>query len=299
MPRSRLFWLAPMVWIGSLALGCWPAVYGQEPKQAKVAYEISGQMQQDAALLRAMGLLAMGKDDADLGRKADIRVSSAITVAGAPVEFLQKSADAALVQIAAQGLAVDLPDAGALEKAIADKTIDPWSCAQSLAAWWTSEILAQTAAEQGKTPTFEELLRIDAQRTRSLQSLDAAAQGDLTAEWLLYPGGLDLVSPLRRVRRPVSFQMLLRRFDPAAPVTRENAAVAAEELVWTHRYRLSDGRFATLPAARRRLQAAILARMGVTIGDPGHADRAQREDALKKLAAALKTATQTWKAGKE
>jgi hypothetical protein len=184
---------------------------------------------------------------------------------------------------------------GALEKALKEKTLNSRAAAKALVAWWTIEIFAEANVDSQKKTT-RELLQLDARRTQTLKSVRGSPEGALAASWLLFPQGLDMFSPNAQARKPVSFQMLVERFDPDMPVMEKNADAVAEELVWTQRIGLTDGTIAKLPDARKVLQALILERLGFEIGDPRDADNNKREAARKKLADATRVCAEAWKA---
>lgn len=270
----------------------------QDATQRKRAYAQSPDMLQGLILLKAFELLPAGRQVEDFGRTVDIRVSDQLTVTGVPIEFLEKSTEAALIQVSALGLSPDFKDGAAFEKAVKEKKINSRAAAKALVAWWTAEILAEWNVDsKDKKVTSQELLQLDFQRTRALKSLGSSPDGALMATWLLFPQGLDSLSPTRQSRRPVSFQMLMERFAPDMPVTEENAEAISEELVWTRHINLSDATIAQLPDARRVLRALILERLGFEIGDPMDADLAKRQAARNKLAEAELVATKAWKAG--
>jgi hypothetical protein len=269
---------------------------GQDAKQQKKAYTKSPEMVQGLVLLKAFELMPKGKGDEDFGRTADVRVTDQLMVTGVPAEFIEKSTEAALVQVSALGLFPELKDGAALEKALKEKTLNSRAAAKALVAWWTVEILAEWKIDAKKRPSTQEMLQLDAKRTQTLKSLGSSPEGTLAATWLLFPQGLDTFSPNKQARKPVSFQMLVERFDPDLAVTHKNAEAVAEELIWTQRIRLSDGTAAKLPDARRVIQALLLEQLGFEIGDPMDADNTKREAARKKLAEARRASAEAWKA---
>ncbi len=269
---------------------------GQDAKQKKKAYTKSPEMLQGLIFLKAFGLMPKGKGDDDFGRTADNRVNDQLMVTGVPAEFIEKSTEAALVQVSALGLFPELKDGAALEKALKEKTLDSRAAAKALVAWWTVEILAEWKIDAKKKLSTQEMFQLDIERTQTLKSLGSSPDGTLAAPWLLFPQGLDTFSPNKQARKPVSFQMLVERFDPDMPVTEKNAEAVAEELVWTQRIGLTDGTIAKLPDARRVFQALILERLGFEIGDPMDADNTKREAARRKLADATRVSTEAWKA---
>jgi hypothetical protein len=264
--------------------------------QQKKAYTKSPELLHGLVLLKAFELIPKGKGDDDFGRTADIRVTNQLVVTGVPAEFIEKSTEAALVQVSAFSLFPELKDGAALEKALKEKTLNSRAAAKALVVWWTVEILAQWNIDAKKKTYTHQMLQLDAERTQTLKTLRSSPEGTLAAPWLLFPQGLDTFSPNKQTRKPVSFQMLVQRFNPDMPVTEKNAEAVAEELVWTQRIGLTDGTIAKLPEARRVFQALILEQLGFEIGDPMHADDTKREEARNKLADATRVATEAWKA---
>jgi len=213
----------------------------------------------------------------------------------APLQ-IEKSTEAALVQVFALGLFPELKDGAALEKAIKEKTLNSRAAAKALVSWWTVEIFAEWNIGAKKKPSTQEMLQLDAKRMQTLKSLRSSPEGTLAATWLLFPQGIDTFSPNKQARKPVSFQMLVERFDPDMPATEKNAEAVAEELVWTQRIGLTEGTIAKLPDSRRVFQALILEQLGFEIGDPMDADNTKREAARKKLAEAMRASAEAWKA---
>jgi hypothetical protein len=259
------------------------------------AFAISAEQQRELLLMRAIGMMPAGQDATDFGRREVVRVADDWTVTEVPVEYLERCTEAALIQTAALGLLPELAADGDVAAALDKKTLDARQGARALVDWWTAEILAEWQIAEDKPLTSQEVLRLDAQRHHALRESGAAPEGVLTAQWLLFPMGINVL-PGTTVRKPVSFRMLLSRFEPNAKVTERNADAVAEELIWTRRLGLGDGTPTGLPQARRTVQALLLERMGFEIGDPSDPDPAKRKDAIAKLSRARKTCVEAWKA---
>lgn len=268
---------------------------GRAQETKKIAYPISPDNVQELVLLKAFGIVPAGKNEEDFGRKAEIRVADRIAVTDVPVDFLKASADAAVAQAAALGL-LPLKDGESLESLLRDRKLDGKAAAKALVQWWTIEMLAAWEPDDGGKLSSQQLLARDVERAKSLNSLAVAPP--LRAQWLLFPLGMDQLSPTRHTRNAVSFQMLVERFDPAAAITEENAVEAAEDLIWTWRIGLGDGKAATLPDSRMVIQAHLVERLNFEIGDPLDADDARRKAARDKLAESLNVCRQAWSKAK-
>ena len=259
------------------------------------SYRKTAERVQELVLLRVCGLMSKGKSDDDFGRTSDVRVADNLTVSNVPIEFLEGCTDAALVQVSALGLFPESKDAASLRKALEKNALDKRAAARALVAWWSEDILAEWQVDAKANVPTRKLLQLDGERTQMLKSLRSSPTGVLSAQWLLFPMGLDTFSPTKQARKPVSFQILLGRFNPDAPVTEMTAEAVAEELIWTRRIGLTDGTVAKLPDSRKTFQALILERLGFEIGDPISLDKSKREAAQQRLAASMKVCAEVWK----
>ena len=269
-----------------------PAI-GQGQELKRIAYPITADKVQELALLKALGQVPAGKSEEDFGRKNEIRVSNSIVVTDVPVDFLKASADAALAQTAALGF-LPVKEGESLEKLINDRKLDGKVAAKALVQWWTVEIMTELNPDNGEL-SAQDLLTRDMGRAKGLQSLGAAPSETLQAQWLLFPSGMDQFSPIRQVRKPVTLRTLIERFDPATTASENNAVATAEDLVWTWRIGLGDGKAATLSDSRSVIQAHLVERLGFKVGDPLDSNEAQRKAARENLASALKTCQTIWR----
>jgi hypothetical protein len=280
-----------------LLMAAAPQVGQAQEALRTTAYRASAEEARTLAILRAVGLMPPSDKEGDWGRLGNAQVAEHWTVTGVPIEFVSRSTDAALLQAAALGLLPEYADEFALDRALKNRTLNRHIVSKALVAWWTTEIMATWPGptKDKRNPTA--MLQHDLDHERAITSAGAAAGGPLGAAWLLFPAGLDSsFSPQRQTRRPVSVRMLLERFDPDSAVTEGNAQVVAEELVWTYRLGLSDGRYTTLANARRVLQALLLERLGFSMGDPLDDDPKQRLAAIANLNSAMRQCQDAWKA---
>jgi hypothetical protein len=223
----------------------------------------------------------------DTGRKADIRVSDDLTVAGVPVEYVEAAASNARIHAEVGGL-------------LKEGQRDRWSTARAFGEDWTMPraVEIQVIEVKGGKATRQQLVAIDARTERALAK-EGIPRSWPTMDWLLNLGEL-LRQPgaLGPSRNSISFQTLLKRFDPDAAVTEANAAGVAEELVWTQALGLGDGDYKNLPDTRRLLQAGMLGALGFGVADPTDADLSKRETARKAILQALTEFNNIWEAAK-
>ena len=258
-----------------------------------LTYPISPDNVQELVLLKVFGLVPKGKSDDDFGRKAEIRVADRLAVSDVPVDFLKASADAAITQTAALGL-LPLKEGEQLEKLLSERKLDGKAATKALVLWWTMDMMSEWDPESKGNLSSQQLLALDKERAKSVGSLGTIPSEQLRAQWLLFPMGMDQFSPMQRVRKPATFHSLIERFDPPATIHKDNAVAAAEDLIWTWRIGLGDGKAATLPESRLVIQAHLVERLNFKIGDPLDPDETLRKSAREKLAAALKVCRLAW-----
>lgn len=210
-----------------------------------------------------------------------VPVSDSLAVSGVPASFIQALAARKLLQLQALGLVT------------AEDIAKPNALVKALAMDWVLPTLVVSAGGEGLTSEKPGpmLPRI-------------RADGSLAAK--LAVDGLPVAKPnlgrlfwneIAVVPDHLPLSSLVGRFDPEVPVTEENAADVAEELVWSKALKISDGSHAQLAATRRALQAAIFELLQFEIGDPQAADKAKQKQAREQLQKARATFQETWDAG--
>ncbi len=266
----------------------------------------------------------------DLGPLVDVRVSDATIISGVPAEFISACLKYALhdtryTEVANQAHkegVYDLAEIFRRQSASDDiQKKDRLEDARILIQCLIGERLGNLQAEGWPVKEPLGAVKADASRTAITAVAGKPGEQDIPAEWWksggipaefwksagqerfrprlsfrwLFMAGSSPLGEDRDSLRNVTFRQVLERFDPNYALSDDNADLVAEDLVWTKTLGISDGTPATLPNARRVLQALILEPLvGFPIGDPADKDPAGRKAASAKLEEAKLLFDKTW-----